>query len=138
MSVFDCSKVASSCLLNFNRFEETLEVSSTESTVVVSLDDFKEESGSVLNWLGEDLKKIALIVVIDENVQLLKSFNIFLHLNTSMLKSLLQTLVVSGRNGEELNTSVGQSLDCSNDVLGVKGNMLNTSTTVVLNVLLDL
>jgi hypothetical protein len=52
-------------LFNFNGFKQTLEVSCSESMVVVSLDDLKEESGSIFNWLGEDLEEISLIIVIN-------------------------------------------------------------------------
>lgn len=41
--------------------------------VVMSLNDFQEHSGPILNWLGEDLKKIAAIVVVYQNPQLLQN-----------------------------------------------------------------
>ena len=59
------SEVASPSLLDFNRLEETLEVACTEALVVVSLDDLEEKSWSVLNRLGEDLKEVALVVVVN-------------------------------------------------------------------------
>ena len=49
------SEVASSSLLNLNRFEQAFEISCTESLMIVSLNDFKEQSRSVLNRFSEDL-----------------------------------------------------------------------------------
>ena len=73
-------EVSTSGLLTFNGLEERLEVASTESVVVVALDDFQEDSGAVLAGLGEDLEEVALVVVIDEDVELLNDGDVFLDL----------------------------------------------------------
>ena len=49
------SEVTSSSLLNLNRFEQTFEISSTKSLMIVPLNDLEEQSGSILNRLSEDL-----------------------------------------------------------------------------------
>lgn len=41
-------------------------------TVVVALDDFEEDGGTVLLVLREDLQQIAVIVIVDHDVQLLQ------------------------------------------------------------------
>ena len=37
----------------------------------MSLDDLQEEGGSVLHVFGEDLEKVAILVIVDQDVQLL-------------------------------------------------------------------
>ena len=41
-------------------------------TVVVSLDDFEEESGPVLHWFREDLQEVAIVIKVHQDVQLLQ------------------------------------------------------------------
>ena len=106
--------------------------------MIVSLDDLEEQSGSVFDWLGEDLKEVALVIVVDQDLQFLKHIDIFFYLNASMLKTLPESLVVSVRDGKELNTSVRECSHCLNDVRSIQGYVLNSSTTVVLDVFLDL
>ncbi len=106
--------------------------------MVVSLDDLKEQCGSIFDGFGEDLQKVSLVIIVDEDLKLLEGCNIFLHLNSSMFKSLSKSLVIGVRDSQELDTSVRKSLDSLNDIIGVEGNMLNSSTSVVFNVLLDL
>ena len=71
------SKVASLLLLLLNGDEQTLEVASSESLVVLPLDHLEEKSRSVLYWLSEDLQQISLFVIVDENLVLLKSVDVF-------------------------------------------------------------
>jgi hypothetical protein len=104
----------------------------------MSLNDLEEKCRSVLNWFGENLKKIALVIVVNQNFELLQGCNIFLYLNAGMFKALSQPFIVSIRNGQELNTSVLKSCDSLNDVGSRESNMLYSSSTIVINVLLDL
>ena len=39
--------------------------------MVVPLDRLQEQSRPVLHYLGEDLKQVALVIIVDQNVQLL-------------------------------------------------------------------
>ena len=100
------SDIASFRLLHLNRLEQALEVANAEPIVVVSLNDLEEQCGSVLNRLGEDLKKIALVIVVNQYLKLLESLNIFFYLNAGMLKTLPESLVIGVGNCEELNTSL--------------------------------
>lgn len=59
-----------------DRDEETLEVTSPEAFVVPSLDDLVEESGTVLDWLSEDLQQVSLLIVIEQDLVLLESVNV--------------------------------------------------------------
>jgi hypothetical protein len=61
-----------------------------------------------------------------------------LHLNTRMFKPLSKSLVIGVRDGQELNSSVRERLDCLDDIVSVEGNVLDSSTSVVFNILLDL
>ena len=40
--------------------------------MIPSLNDFKEQSRSVFYRFGEDLKQVSLVIVVDENLVLLK------------------------------------------------------------------
>ena len=48
--------------------------------VVVPLDDLDEDGGPVLHWLGEDLQQVAVVVIVDQDLELLDRVNVFLHL----------------------------------------------------------
>jgi hypothetical protein len=47
-------------LVDFNGFEQSLEVASTETFVVATLNDFVEESRTIFDGLGENLQEVAL------------------------------------------------------------------------------
>lgn len=132
------SDIASFRLLHLNRLEQALEVANAEPSVVASLNDLEEQCGSVLNRLGEDLKKVALVIVVNQYLKLLESLNIFFYLNAGMLKSLPESLVIGVGNCEELNTSLLEGCHCLDDVGGAQGDMLDSSTAVVLDIFLDL
>ena len=40
--------------------------------MIVALDDLEKDCGAVLQRLGEDLQQVAVLVIIDENIQLLQ------------------------------------------------------------------
>jgi hypothetical protein len=62
--------------------------------VVASLDDFIEQGRSVLNWLGEDLQEVALIVVVNKDLQRLECLNVLLDFDARMLNALYKPLIV--------------------------------------------
>ena len=43
--------------------------------VVVPLDDLQEHSGPVLQGLGEDLQQVAIVIIVNQDLQLLKLKN---------------------------------------------------------------
>ena len=71
-------------MLGLNSFEKCLEVSSAETLMVATLDDFEEESWAILERLCEDLKKVALVIVVDEDLLSLKHVDILLHLHVDV------------------------------------------------------
>lgn len=75
------SKVSSLFLLLLDGNEKTLEVSSAESFMISPLDDLIEKSRLVLHGLGENLKEIPFLVIIDKDLVLLKNINVFRNLD---------------------------------------------------------
>lgn len=106
--------------------------------VVVTLDDLKEESRTVLARLGEDLKQVALVVVVDQNVQLLQNIQIFLHVHWRALQLLAQGVVVGLGDLQELDTTRTQLSNSVDHIGGVQSNMLHTTASVIIHVFLDL
>lgn len=106
--------------------------------MVVALDNLVEERGPVLNRLGEDLEQVALIVVVDQDVQALNHVHVFCYVDTRGLESLAQVLIVSSRYGQELNAACLHLGDGVNDIVGAHGDVLHTGPAVVVDILLDL
>ena len=52
--------------------------------MVVPLDDLYEDGGSVLHGLGEDLQQVAVVVIVDQDLQLLQLGEVFRHLHTRL------------------------------------------------------
>ena len=77
-------QVSTGGLIKLDAFEQSLEVASAEALMVVSLDDLNEDCGTILKRLGEDLKKISIVIVVNENLELLQNSNVLLDLLTKM------------------------------------------------------
>ena len=92
------SKVSTLFLLFLDRHEEALEVSSPEAVVVSSLDDLIEESRAVLNWFGENLQQISLLVVVQQDLILLKGFNVLSYFDSHIWQVLSEVIVVGIRD----------------------------------------
>ena len=52
--------------------------------MVVPLDDLYEDGGSVLHGLGEDLQQVAVVVIVDQDLQLLQLGQVLRHLHTRL------------------------------------------------------
>ena len=105
-------------MINFNTLEEGLEISGSEALVVASLDDFNEDCWPILDWLGEYLQKISIVIVVNENLQLPQDLQVLLHVDLRLGESLLQLIVITVRNVEELLSSGPQVGDSRDDVMG--------------------
>jgi len=46
--------------------------------MISSLDDFKEESWSVFEWPRKELKEVAFVIVVNEDLVLLQNVNVLL------------------------------------------------------------
>lgn len=134
----EISKVSSFILLFLDWNKETLKVSSTKTEVISSLNDFEEESWSILNWFSENLKQVTLVVIVNKDFVLLQQVNILSYLNTHIREVFPQNIVISIRNTQEFNTSSSKILNSINDGFSFQSNMLNTSIVVIIDVFLDL
>ena len=66
--------------------------------MVPSLDDLIEQGGSVLDWLGENLKQVALVIVVDQDLVLLQMVNVLRYFDVHIGQVLSQNVVVSVGN----------------------------------------
>ena len=132
-------KVATRGLVSLNRFEERLEVASSESIVVSALDHLKEKRGAVLKRFGEDLQEVTLVIVIDENSLTLDRVEVLLHLDINVSEAGSQVVVICVRDRLEENDAAGlHALHGVDDVLSAHRDMLNSRATIVLAEFLDL
>ena len=126
-------------MVSLDRFEERLEVASSEPIVVPALDHLKEERGAVLERFGEDLQEVALVVVIDENSLTLDRVEVLLHLDVDVSEAGSQVVIICVRDRLEENDAAGlHALHGVDDVLGTHGDMLDSRATIILAELLDL
>ncbi len=133
------SEVTTQGLLLLNGLKQGLEVASAEALMVPPLDNFQEKCGAILQWLGKDLQKITLFVVVDEDLLPLQDVNVLLHLQVYVAQTSSQLVVVGvGDLIEEHNTTGLHAKDGLNDVLGAHSDVLNTRASIVVAELLDL
>lgn len=59
-------QVASLLLLSLDRFKQNLEITRSKTREVVSLDDLKEGSWSIHQWLSKKLQQISSLVEINQ------------------------------------------------------------------------
>ena len=133
------SEVTTQGLLLLNGLEQGLEVASAEALMVPPLDNFQEKCGAILQWLGKDLQKITLFVVVDEDLLSLQDVDVLLHLQVHAAQTSSQLVVVGvGDLVEEHDATGLHAKDGLNDVLGAHGDVLDTGASIVVAELLDL
>jgi hypothetical protein len=149
------NEVSTQLLLSLNSLEQRLEVSSTKSIKVVSLDDFNEDSGAIHHvlfhtsimaqnmfveptYLSEQLEKVTTFVKVNQNIQALDGLKVFLQNQARLLQPGLHVDVVCLGDFDELHASSLQVGDVADDIVGLESNVLDTGTIVEINVLLDL
>ena len=54
-------EVSATLLFSFDGFKECLKVSFSERASAFALDDLKKHGGAILNGLGKDLEKVAIL-----------------------------------------------------------------------------
>lgn len=64
-------QVTSLLLLCFNCLKKSLKVPSSETRVVVSLNDLQKESGTILHRFRKDLQQVPIVVIVNQDIQLL-------------------------------------------------------------------
>ena len=77
-------QISTGCLIELDALKQSFKVASSESLMVVSLDDLNEDCWTILDRFGEDLQKISVVIVVNENFQLLQHRNIFFDLSTEI------------------------------------------------------
>jgi len=106
--------------------------------MVSSLDYLNEKGGTILEWLRKNLKQIALLIEVHENIQLSNHIEVLSDFSTHITKSLGQVVVVGGRNGQELAASIFHSRHRVYDAICSQSYVLHAGTSVVIDVLLNL
>ena len=76
------SEISSRGLIQLNTLEQSFEVAGPEALMVVSLDDLEEDSWPILHRLREDLQKIAIVIIINQNLQFLQFCQVLFHLKS--------------------------------------------------------
>ena len=61
-------QISSRSLIQFNTLEQCFEVPRSEPLMVVSLDYLQKDSWPILHGLREDLQKIPIVIVINQNL----------------------------------------------------------------------
>ena len=75
-------QISSGRLVQLDTFKQRLEVPGPESLVVVALNDLDEHRRTILERTGEDLQKIAIVIIINQNLQFLQQCQVFLDLQS--------------------------------------------------------
>ena len=126
-------------MLSLNGLEQSFEVSGAETLVISSLDNFEEESWSVFQRFCEELKEVAFFVIVYKDLMLLQNVNVFLDFKSDIRNTCSQIVVVCVRDFiEELNATVFHSRYCFDNIFCAHGNMLNSSSTVIVAIFLNL
>ena len=86
--------------------------------MVASLDDFNEDGRAILDRLGEYLQEVAVIVVVNQDLQFLQSGQILLHLDLGVGQPFSKEFIVAVRNVEKLLSSGSQVGDSFDDIVG--------------------
>src|SRR5215211_9407762 len=127
-------KVSSHLLFALDGLEQSLEVALAETTRAVALDDLEEHGRPVANRPREDLKQIALVVAVHEDAESAEVVQLLVDL-THPLGHLVVVLL---GNVEELDPTLAQCRDATDDVARGHRDVLGAGALVVLDVLLDL
>src|SRR5262249_30532423 len=125
------SQSPTSRLFAFDRLEQGLEVPLAEAARAVALDHLEEQGRAVLDRLGEDLQKVALVVAVHEDSQLGQVVQVLVDLADAGR----QHVVVVLRHPQERHVVRPHRPDGLNDVPGRHGDVLDAGAAVELQVL---
>lgn len=107
--------------------------------MVPSLNNFEEEGGAILQWLGKDLQKITFVVVVDEDLLALQDVDVLLHLQVAVGQTRTKLVVVGVWDlVKEHDTTGLHASDSLDDALSAHGNVLDAGAAIVVAELLDL
>lgn len=137
-------EIPSLLLLEFESFEEGLEVALAEGLAAAAADDLEEERGAVLEGLGEELEEVALIVGVDEDAELADGLVV---LADGLVPVLLEhgvhavpdLAVIGIGECEEVDASGAEGGDGVEFIVGAEGQVLDAGRVhVPVEVFLDL
>src|SRR5262249_21054747 len=114
------SEVAPTLLLALDRLEQRLEVALAKPLRAVPLDQFVEHCRAILDWLGEDLQQVAILVPVGEDFQLLQ----FIERHSSVAYPFAESLVVAVGRIQELNAFGAHATNRAHDVVGCQRDVL--------------
>src|ERR1700691_899392 len=106
------SEVYARLLLALDGLEQSLEVALAESLTSLALDHLQKEGGAILDRAGEDLQQVAMLVTVDQDVQLAQPLQILV----DGPNPIQQGLVVAVRGVQELGALVPQPVHAFDDV----------------------
>lgn len=107
--------------------------------MIVALDHFVKECWSVLGRLRENLKQVALFVVVYQNFELLELVDVFRYLQSDFGKAGAEVVVICVWNlVQKLYTACLHCLDSRDDIVCAHRNVLHSGATVVFDVFLNL
>jgi len=92
-------------------FEQGLEVTSTETVVITSLNYLNENSWAIFEWFSEYLKEITLLVEVDQNVQFTNNVKVLLYLGSHIAESLAEVVIITSWDGQELASTIFHTRD---------------------------
>src|SRR3989338_7227467 len=119
------SKIPALLLRTLQGDEQRLEVPGTKALVIAALDNLVEKRGTVLHRLRENLQQVALVVKVDQDVELLKHRKVLDNSDWRVGETLAQLRVIHRRDLEELGSAGAQRGHGMDDVLREKRNMLH-------------
>src|SRR5712691_9713910 len=127
-------QVAAERLLALDGLEQRLEVAVTEASCAVPLDHLEEHRRPILRGLREDLKQVAVVVAVGEDLVLAQVRPVL----GDLADAVADVLVVRVGRVEEEDPALLQRLDGRNDVLRGERDVLRAGAAVELDVFLDL
>ena len=106
--------------------------------MIASLNNLQEQRWPILNILGKNLQQISIFIIINQNLQLLQNLQILFDFHIAVGQILAKHIIVSIRNGQEMHAASAQIPNGLDDIVGIESDMLNASTTIILDILFDL
>src|SRR5688500_10551966 len=123
-------------LLALDRLEERAEISFTKThRTAVPLDHLEEQRGAGKHTLCEQLKQVAVVITIDEDLQALQLVLVLLDLSNALIEF---GVVVAFGNIEKLLPHPPHFRHRRNDVRRQQRNVLHSGATVAIEIFLNL
>ena len=93
---------------------------------------------TVLDWLAEDLQQVSVLIMIEQNLVLLKHVDVLSQFDCHFGQVLSDNVIVGVRNGQELDSSFHQGSHSFNNSFSPQGDVLRSRAVIIVHKLLDL